>query len=33
VDLEGTIQEIQNVKLNDSQETKHKPDGDAVLVC
>lgn len=32
-DLERTIQDIQNVKLSDSQETKHKPDGDTVLVC
>jgi hypothetical protein len=32
-DLERTTQEIQNVKLNDSQEIKNKPEGDTSLVC
>jgi hypothetical protein len=32
-DLERTIQEIQNVKLNDSQEIKNKMEGDTSLVC
>ena len=32
-DLEKTIQEIQNVKLNDSQEIKNKTEGDTSLVC
>jgi hypothetical protein len=32
-DLTRAIQEIQNVKLNDSQDTGHKPVGDTHVVC
>jgi hypothetical protein len=32
-DLKRAIEEIQDVELNDSQDTEHKPDGDTRVVC